>query len=55
MEYSSQGFIFAVVLAHMAATLDWSSGGRVEIGLGAGWSPEECEMFEFLSEPSKSV
>ena len=33
------------VLAHMAATLDWSSGGRVEIGLGAGWSPEECEMF----------
>ena len=33
------------VLAHMAATLDWSSSGRLEIGLGAGWSPEECDMF----------
>ena len=33
------------VLAHMAATLDWSSGGRLEIGLGAGWSQEECDMF----------
>lgn len=32
-------------LAHIAATLDWSTGGRVDVGLGAGWSPEECDTF----------
>ena len=38
-------FRSAAKLAHMAATLDWTTGGRVEVGLGAGWSPEECEAF----------
>lgn len=38
-------FRSAAKLAHMAATLDWSSGGRVDVGLGAGWSPEECDAF----------
>jgi alkanesulfonate monooxygenase SsuD/methylene tetrahydromethanopterin reductase-like flavin-dependent oxidoreductase (luciferase family) len=38
-------FRSAGVLAHMAATLDWSSEGRLDIGLGAGWSPEECGAF----------
>ncbi len=38
-------FRSASKLAHMAATLDWSTGGRVDVGLGAGWSPEECETF----------
>ena len=38
-------FRSAAKLAHMAATLDWSTGGRIEVGLGAGWSPEECQTF----------
>lgn len=29
------------VLANMAASIDVISGGRLEIGLGAGWSEEE--------------
>jgi alkanesulfonate monooxygenase SsuD/methylene tetrahydromethanopterin reductase-like flavin-dependent oxidoreductase (luciferase family) len=38
-------FRSAAKLAHMVATLDWSTGGRVDLGLGAGWSPEECNTF----------
>jgi alkanesulfonate monooxygenase SsuD/methylene tetrahydromethanopterin reductase-like flavin-dependent oxidoreductase (luciferase family) len=38
-------FRSAAKLAHMAATLDWSTGGRIDVGLGAGWSPEECDTF----------
>lgn len=33
------------VLANMASTLDITSGGRVELGLGAGWNQEECDAF----------
>ena len=33
------------VLANMASTLDITSGGRLELGLGAGWNEEECEAF----------
>ena len=33
------------VLANMASTLDITSGGRLELGLGAGWNDEECEAF----------
>ncbi len=37
----------SAVLANMVATVDRISGGRVELGLGAGWNAREHETFGF--------
>lgn len=33
------------LLANMCATVDVVSGGRLEIGLGAGWNAQECDAY----------
>ena len=41
----SSTFRHPAQLAKMAASVDQLSGGRLEIGLGAGWYKEEHDMF----------
>ena len=48
------GFRNPALLAKMGATLDVISNGRLELGIGAGWSETECRAYGF-SFPKNSV
>ena len=41
------------VLANMAATVDIMSGGRLELGIGAGWNQMECDAYGIPLPPLK--
>ena len=41
------------VLANMAATVDIISGGRLELGLGAGWNQQECDAYGIELPPMR--
>ena len=39
------------VLANMAATVDIICGGRLDVGLGAGWNQQECDAYGITLPP----
>lgn len=52
---SSNTFRHPALLAKQAVTLDHISGGRLELGLGAGWYVPEHEMFGLDFPPTREL
>jgi F420-dependent oxidoreductase-like protein len=50
---SSMTFRHPSLLARMAASIDQLSGGRLVVGVGAGWNAQEHEMFGLRLPPVK--
>jgi F420-dependent oxidoreductase-like protein len=49
----SNGFRNPALVAKMASTLDVISGGRFEIGIGAGWKRDEWEAYGYGFPPTR--
>lgn len=47
-----QSYRNPALLAKMAATLQWMSGGRVVLGLGAGWQEDEYLAYSYPFPPA---
>src|SRR5712692_8876091 len=50
---SSMTFRHPALLARMAASVDQLSGGRLDMGIGAGWNVPEHEAFGLRLPPIK--
>ena len=49
------GYRYPAVLAKIATTVDQVSGGRLEMGLGAGWFELEYNMYGIPFPPPPSA
>jgi probable F420-dependent oxidoreductase len=48
----SNDYRHPALVAHEAATVDWLSGGRFELGLGAGWLRTEYDQMGIAFDPA---
>jgi alkanesulfonate monooxygenase SsuD/methylene tetrahydromethanopterin reductase-like flavin-dependent oxidoreductase (luciferase family) len=54
VQVSAMPYRHPAVLANMAATIDIISGGRLDLGLGAGWNDEEADAYGIELPPLRT-